>query len=248
MLEREEESRLVVYGAFALTVLESAHILLDSGLGRLDLECTEAHLQRWARRLFRLGRLSLEVHGLSRVPRDQPFVIMSNHASLLDVPSILRSFPGPVRMVSKKELAKIPVFGQAMKAAGTIIVDRENREQAIRALDGADDFAKKGISVWIAPEGTRSKTGQLGGFKKGGFHVAKNLGLPILPVWVDGTRDILETKKLVAHPGKMIRVFYGAPIDVDSGKSIDALMAEVRPALLGLAAEAGASDVDALAH
>jgi len=236
----DDGSRVIVARVFAETLAYSAAILVDAARGALDEQKMDAYFARWAKRLYASGRLSLEVDGVEHVPRGRSVVVMSNHASLVDVPSIVRAFPGRLRFVAKKELAQIPLFGPAMRAVGTIIVDREDRRAAIAALDTAKDVVTPGTSLWVAPEGTRSRTGLLGPFKKGGFHVAVDLALPVLPVWIEGSRDVLETKTLRAHPGRTVRVRFGPVVELEGATkdALDPLMARVRRALLTLARDA----------
>lgn len=237
----EKGSRALVARVFGETLAYSAAILVDAARGTLDEAKMDAYFARWAKRLYTSGRLSLEVAGVEHVERGRSVVVMSNHASLVDVPSVVRAFPGRLRFVAKKELAQIPLFGPAMRAVGTIIVDREDRRAAIAALDTAKDIVTPGTSLWVAPEGTRSRTGLLGPFKKGGFHVAVDLSLPILPVWIEGSRDVLETKTLRAYPGRTVRVRFGPVVELEgaSKETLDPLMGRVRRALLTLAKEAG---------
>lgn len=245
----EKRSRLMVYRVFASTLGYSARVLLDATTGRMSVKSVDKILERWSRQMYDTGRASLDMRGLEHVVRGQSYVVMSNHQSLLDVPTVLRAFPGSVRMVSKSELAKIPIFGPAIKAAGTIIVDRSNREAAIESLRHADELIDQGISMWIAPEGTRSKDGMLLPFKKGGFHVALDLGVPILPTFIDGTRQILETKTLSALPGQHVQIRFGEPVSTDGLTTDDMpeLMDTVRHRMLELARDMGAVAGDELA-
>jgi 1-acyl-sn-glycerol-3-phosphate acyltransferase len=230
-------SRALVARVFAETLGYSAAILVDAARGALDEARMDDYFDRWSRRLYATGQLSLDVAGTEHIVRGTSYVVMSNHASLVDVPSVLRAFPGRLRFVAKKELADIPLFGPAMRKAGTIVIDREDRQAAIAALQDAKTLVTPGTSLWVAPEGTRSKTGLLGPFKKGGFHVAIDLALPILPVWIEGSREVLETKTLRAHPGKTVQVRFGAPISTTGvvKTDLDALQKKVRRALLELA-------------
>jgi 1-acyl-sn-glycerol-3-phosphate acyltransferase len=239
----EKRSRLMVYRVFASTLGYSARVLLDATTGRMSIQSVDRILEKWSREMYDTGRTSLDIRGLEHVVRGQSYVVMSNHQSLLDVPTVLRAFPGSVRMVSKSELAKIPLFGPAMRAAGTIIVDRSNREAAIASLKHADELIEHGVSMWIAPEGTRSKDGMLLPFKKGGFHVALDLGVPILPVFIDGTRQILETKTLSALPGQHVEIRFAEPVPTEGLTTDDlpALMGTVRRRMLELARDMGAA-------
>src|ERR1019366_817617 len=126
--------------------------------------------------------------------------------SFYDVPVLYYVLGGNLRMVAKKELFDVPIFGRAMREAGFIEVDRSNRERAVQSLALAKEQLVAGTSVWIAPEGTRSDTGELGPFKKGGFHLAFETGLPILPVALKGTRDVLRARGLLSEAGHDVKV------------------------------------------
>jgi 1-acyl-sn-glycerol-3-phosphate acyltransferase len=161
---------------------------------------------------------------------------MSNHQSLYDVPVLFHVLGANLRMITKEELFKVPVFGPAMKHAGFISIDRSNRERALQSLEVAKQKIAGGLNVWIAPEGTRSKTGQLLPFKKGGFNLALDAGLCVLPVTLKGTRDILPAKGTRSRANAHVRVTIHPPIDAKEyaprGKAgREALMNDVRAAL-----------------
>lgn len=109
-------------------------------------------------------------------------------------------------------------------------VDRKNLERAKQQLEEAKSRLKEGLSFWIFPEGTRSRTLELLPFKKGGFHVAMALGVPIVPVWIEGAGKVLLSDTLKVTPNLNIRVHFGHPIET-SGKNLTDLMTEVRQAI-----------------
>ncbi len=219
--------------AIAETARISVPTLLEGAVGRLTPETCDRRLDAWSRRL--LDHVSIEVttYGLELAPRDEAFVIMSNHQSLYDIPVLFQALGRRVRMVAKAELFRIPVWAGAMRAAGFVEIDRHDRERAIRALEHAKRALREGTSIWIAPEGTRSPSGKLGPFKKGGFHLAIDTGARILPVTVIGTRDVLAARGGTVRPGAQVTVTLGTPIDAreygDARK--DELMAAVREAI-----------------
>jgi 1-acyl-sn-glycerol-3-phosphate acyltransferase len=146
-----------------------------------------------------------------------------------------------MRMVAKKELFRVPVWGKAMRAAGMVEVDRGNHDSAIQSLERAREALARGISIWIAPEGTRSDDGLLGEFKRGGFHLAVGAGARILPVSIDGTRAVLPAKGGEVHDGRTVRVTLHAPVatqDFDK-EQLEPLIETVRDAIAsGLPADA----------
>jgi 1-acyl-sn-glycerol-3-phosphate acyltransferase len=225
------------------TLKASAEVWGRDLLGRLTPADVDRIMGRWAAEIYQYGEGTLQTFGADAYEDARPtedgavggraYVVMSNHQSLLDVPSIVRTFPGRVRMVGKRELGRLPVWGNAMKAAGVVFVDRRDRAQSIKALERAKAQLQSGTSIWIAPEGTRSLDGELLPLKKGGFHVAMDLGVPIAPVWIEGTRHAVSPDSFGVRVGQHITVHYGAPIaTVDV--AMDALMEQVRQALLEL--------------
>jgi 1-acyl-sn-glycerol-3-phosphate acyltransferase len=155
---------------------------------------------------------------------------------------LFQSVPGRLRMVAKSELFMVPIWGKAMLEAGFIRIDRSDQAQAIGALrDLGGQLLASGTRVWIAPEGTRSKTGEIGSFKSGGFRMALDAKVRILPVAIDGTRHVLPAKGVVVHRGKRVTATLLPPIDpaaygADRRKE---LADDVRRALLGALGRAG---------
>jgi 1-acyl-sn-glycerol-3-phosphate acyltransferase len=170
-------------------------------------------------------------------------VYMSNHRSQLDPLAVVAAVPEvQLRWVAKKELAGIPVFGWALRRAGNIIIDRSDHAQAVASLRAARSQTDAGISVIIFPEGTRApRDDVILPFKKGGFMLAIELGLPIVPVAVLGSRTLLPKGSWHVRGGT-IDVVVGAPIPV-AGMTREALMTAVRAFMLeqmGLPPEAAA--------
>jgi len=157
---------------------------------------------------------------------------MSNHQSHMDVPMIYATLPSPtIRMLAKKELFEIPIWGKGLRAAEFIEVDRANHVRAIKSIERAKELIRDGVSVWLAAEGTRSYDGRVGPLKKGGFHLATETDTPIVPVAIRGTIDILKRGTKVMNKGKHVEITIGAPIAVE-GRSMDSLVDEVRSFLI----------------
>ncbi len=199
--------------AIAETAWISAPTVIESALGRVRADVCDTRLDSWSRRLLQQARIEIEVHGLDLAPADETFVVMSNHQSLYDIPVVFQALDRRVRMVAKTELFKVPVWAPAMRAAGFVEVDRKNRERAIESLARAKDALAHGTSIWIAPEGTRSRSGALGPFKQGGFHLALDAGCRILPITIVGTREVLRAKGFKVRPGALVDVWVNEPVD-----------------------------------
>jgi 1-acyl-sn-glycerol-3-phosphate acyltransferase len=188
------------------TLAISAPTVVDAVLGRVRKDECDARLDRWSKACLRNAQIELDVSGAERLATHETYLVMSNHQSLYDIPVLFQVVGPNIRMITKKELFRVPVFGGALDAAGFISIDRTDRNAAIRSLHKACDLLASGTHVWIAPEGTRSKTGSLLPFKKGAFYLAFEAGLPILPVSLDGTRQVLPAHGFLSRPGARVRV------------------------------------------
>lgn len=208
-----------------------------TSFGKKDLvKHTDEHILQFGKSLLQASHTSVIVTGLEHLIRGQAYVYMSNHQSLLDIPILFVTLPPSLRMVSKKQIMQIPLFGRAMRKAGFIELDRNNRTKAIQQLEVAKDRIRSGISVWVAPEGTRSKTGELQPFKKGGFHIATNLQVSIVPIWIEGAGKVLQKHSAKMTPNQTVYVHIGAPISTSGfdKNNIETLMQKVRTALTAL--------------
>jgi 1-acyl-sn-glycerol-3-phosphate acyltransferase len=172
-----------------------------------------------------------EYTGIEHAAGTAPRVFLANHASNLDIWALVPVLPVTTRFVSKRSIFWIPVLGQAMALAGFIAIDRKDRASAIRSLGRAADKVRDGASVILFPEGTRSRDGRLGRFKRGAFHLALDAGVPVVPVAISGAYQVLRRRSIVVRPGP-VRVTFGPPIDATAfAGDIDGLMEKVRSAI-----------------
>jgi len=235
--------RLLFARAVATTLGASVGVLVASAASRLSRAEANVHFWRWSRSLCELGGVDLRVEGKDALDPARGWLFMSNHRSYWDIPAIGSGLePIPLRMVAKRDLFKVPLWGPAMRKAEILPLDRADRQAAIRDLDVAADKLKSGLSVWIAPEGTRSRDGAIGRFKKGGFMLALKTGIPIVPVGVAGSERIAPVDRFELRSGGVVAVVVGDPIDVTtyagSEEGRDRLMEEVRTAMTRLVARA----------
>jgi 1-acyl-sn-glycerol-3-phosphate acyltransferase len=183
----------------------------------------------WARVLARLTPIAVTVEGSENAVRDRSYIVACNHQSMYDILVIYGWLQLDLKWVMKQELRKIPGIGLGCEKAGHIFVERRKPKQAAKAINEAMQRLGGGIGVLFFPEGTRSLDGHLLPFKKGAFRVAIDQNIPILPVTVAGTRDILPAKSLALFPGRARMVIH--PVIDPAGRSldqIDALMEETQ--------------------
>jgi 1-acyl-sn-glycerol-3-phosphate acyltransferase len=155
----------------------------------------------WGRSILAASRIKVTVTGMSNIDPASPYIYMPNHQGNFDIPVLLGHLGVQFRWLAKMELFKIPIFGRAMRKAGYISIDRNNRESAFKSLAVAANQIKNGVSVLIFPEGTRSRDGKIQSFKKGGFVMAIDAGVPIVPVVITGTRAIMPKGKFRVYKG-----------------------------------------------
>lgn len=169
-----------------------------------------------------------------------PYMVMSNHRSHYDIPLAVKYIPGSIRMLTKQELRKVPIWGKALSCGEFIFIDRSDLEKAKKSLQEAQKIMQSGVVLWVAAEGTRSRTGKLGEFKKGGFITAIEAGAVIIPVGVIGSEKSLPPKTWDFHLDQEVEFNIGEPIDA-SGYTLDNkedLIAKVRDAIAHLCGEA----------
>lgn len=184
----------------------------------------------WSRWILASLGIPVDVGGRERLDPEATYLFMSNHESTaFDIFALFVATEHPLRMVAKRALFFIPIFGWSLWMCGFIPINRRNREQAIRSLRRAADRIRSGTSVLVFPEGTRSRTGELLPFKKGGFVLAIEAGAPIVPIVVKGTREIMPPDSLRVGKGR-ITVRFGEPVGTAHLRPGDreSLMARVR--------------------
>lgn len=215
------------------TLRISLPTIAEAAVGKVSSDVCDDRLDSWSRALLAQVDIRLEVEGRDRMEPGEGYVVMSNHQSHYDIPVLFQALRVPMRMVAKKEIFRIPFMAGAMRAAGFVEIDRQNRSSAIQTLSAARERHHQSMSIWIAPEGTRSKTGRLGPFKKGGFHLALRSGMRILPVTIEGTRRTLPAGGMTVHKGSLVKVVVGSPIDAAAygaeriGELVDAVRAAI---------------------
>ena len=189
----------------------------------------------WSRAILVSAGVKIRIRTQRPLTPERPCVFMANHASTSDIWSLFIAIPFPVRMIAKKQLGRIPFFGWAMHAGRFIFIDRQNPIAARRSIEEAARRIKRGHSVLIFPEGTRTRDGALGPFKKGGFHLAIASGADIVPCGIRGSREVMPRGSMWIHPGS-IEVDVGEPISTAglTDDDRDALLERVRAQILAM--------------
>lgn len=184
---------------------------------------TWAKLNAWATPMF------VRISGKDNIESSQSYVIVCNHQSQYDIFLLYGWLGIDFKWVMKKELRKVPVLGEVCDAMGHIYIDRSDSASAIDEINRAKERIVNGTSVLFFPEGTRSLTGEICQFKKGAFKMAIDLGLPVLPITINGTRDILPAKSMNLLPG-LAEMIIHEPIDITpyTEANIDLLVERAR--------------------
>ncbi|MCQ2310632.1 MAG: 1-acyl-sn-glycerol-3-phosphate acyltransferase [Paludibacteraceae bacterium] len=159
----------------------------------------------WARSWCWLMFIPVTVRGTEHIREGQSYVFVSNHQSMYDVFVIYGWLPVVFKWLMKKEIGRIPLVGAACKAAGHICVDRRCVASGAESLLSIEKQLTNGVSTVIFPEGTRTKDGQVGRFKRGAFQIAWELNLPIIPIRLDGCYEVMnrDAKRVTRHPVTM---------------------------------------------
>lgn len=198
--------------------------------------------QDWSRQVLAAAGTPVRVAGLDRVPRDVPVVYASNHSSMFDIWALAAVLPGSTRFLAKQELVRVPLVGRAMVTSGHIAIDREHRKRAFAAYEQAAATIRRGFSAIVFPEGTRSRNGELLPFKNAPFGLAIAAQVPLVPVYVHNTFQILPKGAVFLRP-RPIRVEIGEPIPTAGLVAADreSLRDRTRAAILALKARVDAA-------
>jgi 1-acyl-sn-glycerol-3-phosphate acyltransferase len=156
----------------------------------------------WARTLLVVSGVRVMVEGLEHVIASGSYVFISNHLSFMDTPVVLANIPVQFRFLAKRGLFQIPFLGQHLSRAGHIPVPREDPRASVKTMQlAAETIKQKRISLLIFPEGGRSHNGELQAFKEGGAYIAIRAGVPVVPVAISGTRELLPWGSGIVRPG-----------------------------------------------
>ena len=208
----------ILFSLFGILVLPFS-LFLDRGTRHLmhGVAVGWAHAVMGTSPLWRV-----DIEGRENIVPGRPYVIVANHQSLLDIFIVLAALPVHFKFMAKKELFPIPFIGWHMALAGYIPIDRGSHESGKGAMITARRWIAKGVSVLFFPEGTRSRDGRIQDFKMGGFKVAQEEKVEVLPVVIEGTGDAVPKKSWRLRKATRFVLSIGKPVRVE-GTNYDAL-------------------------
>ena len=215
--------------SIVMAILEIIMLPVDRKRGRVF----HALARFWARAILLTCGVRVKVRGLEKIDGSKNYVYVSNHASMLDIPVIVAGIPDQIRIVYKKELEVIPFFGWGLKWGSYIGIDRGRGSEAMKSLEEAIEKIRHGASVLLYAEGTRTLDGKLQPFKRGAFNLAVKAGVPVVPLTVNGSYNLLPKHSMRVQPGPVDLVLE-TPIRVaeETGKEAElTLMEQVHTAI-----------------
>lgn len=208
--------------------------VLAIGAAAIDRNFYGKFARFWGRLGIFLAGIRVTVSGAGHLP-DGAMIVMSNHASNFDILAMLGYFPRPLCWIAKKELFRIPIFGWSMRRGGYIPLDRSNGRKSLKSMNEAAQQIRGGSNVMIFPEGTRTRTGQMLPFKRGGFMLAIKAGVPVVPVSINGSYAINPGGSLGLRLGLPVSITIHPPIYPPTGlkrtEQEDLLMLQVRQSI-----------------
>ena len=226
------QTLIIVLWTFLATAVIASTVIICSFFSRTG---NGPHLlaRLWANSILWVSRVKVTVSGTEKLDPNQSYIYMPNHQSNADIPLLLGRLPVQFRWLAKAELFKIPIFGRAMRGVGYISIDRSNRKSAFESLERAARTIRNGTSVLIFPEGTRSRDGHLLPFKKGGFVLSVDAGVPIVPIVIQGTREIISKGHFMIRPAPVTMQILD-PVETAgyTRKTKDALLERIRAILI----------------
>ena len=217
---------------WALLILAAAPILLACVL--VDAPDAFVAFGRWAMRISRiLVNLDVAVENAERMISPRPCVFMANHGGFIDGPLLVMLIPPPLRILPKKSLFRIPVIGLAMRFTGFVPVDRKGKQGGKASVERAVSFMReRNYSFLIFPEGTRTRTGVLQPFRRGGFFLALKTGAPIVPISISGSFAIMRRGRWIPRKGRVhVLVHPAVPVEGFTEDTMTGLVERVRDAV-----------------
>lgn len=183
------------------------------GLEEKKINFVHKYTLKWAKFVLRMAGAKISVTGLDNIPKNQTVLFVANHQSDFDIPVLMSAIDVPKGFIAKKEMETWPIISTWMKLLNCVFMDRSNLRQSAHSIMQGVTNLKKGYSMVIFPEGTRSKGGAVGDFKGGSFKLATKSKCPIVPITIDGTGSLFEGNGNKLHPTK-IKLIIHPPVEV----------------------------------
>src|SRR5579863_10580489 len=219
-----------------LSTILCATVSITASFFEKDGAMQSAVARFWARSLLKIAGVSVKVEGLEKIQPGKPYVFVANHLSYMDTPVVLGNIPVQFRFMAKSGLFQIPLLGTHLARAGHIPVPRDDARAAVKTMNMAAQVMRQhGASLLIFPEGGRSQTGELAAFKEGAAYIAIRAGLPLVPIALTGTREVLPFGSAHVRSGP-VTMRIGEPIPTDQVQLRDRgrITAEVRDRIVSL--------------
>jgi 1-acyl-sn-glycerol-3-phosphate acyltransferase len=218
----------VIIVAIVVTIPSASAVLIISMLSSAS-PWIEPVIRLWARLIVRGAGIDLRTEGIEHIGQSKRYILIANHHSYFDIPCIFAAIPQPIRFMAKKSLFSIPIFGWALGRAGFIPIDRKNRRTAVKSFDLAVERIRRGNTIVIFPEEGRSREVAMRPFQRGAFLLAIRSELPILPIAIDGTYEVLRVGATRITPG-IVTIRVGTEIETAgvSVRSKDSLSEQSR--------------------
>jgi 1-acyl-sn-glycerol-3-phosphate acyltransferase len=173
----------------------------------------------WSRLILVTTGVRVDVEGLDRLERGRTYVFVANHQSIYDIPILFWSLPHQLRIIAKESLGNVPFLGWHLRRTGHMLVDRRHPDRS-RIFGWASRLTSHGLSLIVFPEGTRSRDGRVARFKGGGFLLALQAGLPVVPLSIVGSRHVMLKGRLATYPGH-VRLVVHDPLDTKDLTGLD---------------------------
>ncbi|WP_391557388.1 lysophospholipid acyltransferase family protein [Robertmurraya sp.] len=187
---------------------------------------------KWSKTIMKLTGSKVKVEGIENLP-EGAVVMISNHEGDFDIPTLLASIEKPFGFISKVEVKKVPILSTWMEIMNCVFLDRSDRRKSVQSIREAVKLLKEGHSIAIFPEGTRSKGGPIGEFKSGGFRLAKDAKVPIVPISISGTSDVFEKNGRLVKPASIqVKILPCIPSSIFDQKDMKEVSDYVREVII----------------
>ena len=192
----------------------------------------------WSRFIFAGVGIKPTVRGVENIPTDRAVIFAANHQSTMDIPAMFGYLPVQFRIMAKQILFMIPFLGWHLYMSGNIPIDRKNARKAFGSVFKASNLLKRGISLLVFVEGTRSRDGKLHRFKRGSFTLARKLNVPLVPVAIRGSFNLMPADAWTAKAG-VIEIDIMNAIEVSEQSDLNELSRKVRNQMIAAGLEDG---------